>query len=425
MINAPDARQPAIVLTWLVRLRWIAVAGQVAAILFAEFVAGLHLPLMQMTAVIGVTAVSNLAALWKLRRGDARIDLATALILLDVILLTTLLYLSGGPGNPFCTLYLVHIAMAVFVLGAVWKWVVVGSVALLYGLLFFDSQPLHPPDDPPAKWVMPVGMWTAIVLTGGLNAYFISRTRTALREREEQLARARDRAARNDQLAILSALAAGAAHELGTPLGTIAVVARELEIQCRHLSEDHALAEDAVLIRQEVDRCRRILDRMRVDSVELIHRSNTPIDLSELIKQIVEALKPGEESRLRIDCDPNLQTVLGPLHTLQQAVTVLIRNAFDASPPQALVDLQVRREGGHVVFAVEDRGTGMTEEVARRAGQPFFTTKPPGHGMGLGLFLVRLVAERAGGTFYLHSTMGVGTRSELHLPESPPGSELR
>jgi two-component system sensor histidine kinase RegB len=301
----------------------------------------------------------------------------------------------------------------------------VTTVAALFGVLFVDSVPLHPPDQPPASWVMPAGLWTAIVLTGGLNAYFIGRTRAALRDREEQLLRARERAARNEQLAILSTLSAGAAHELGTPLGTIAVVARELEIQSRQLDEDGGLAEDARLIRQEVDRCRRILDRMRVDSIELVRHNATPIDLTELVKQVVEALKPGEESRLKVDCDPNLQTVLGPLHTLQQAVNVLVRNAFDASPQDGVVELQIRRDDGHVVFAVEDHGTGMSEETLHRAGQPFFTTKPPGQGMGLGLFLVRLVAERAGGTFRLESKPGVGTRSELHLPESPPGSPTR
>lgn len=424
MVNAADDRQPAIVLEWLVRLRWFAVAGQVAATFVAVVFAGWQLPLGAMSAVIALTAVTNLAALLALRRGTVAAWIAPALSLLDVVLLTALLYLSGGPSNPFCTLYLIHIAMAVFMLGPTWKWVVVTTVAVLFAFLFVDSIPLHRPGQPPAKWVMPVGLWTAVVLTGGLNAYFIGRMRAALRDREEQLLRAGERAARNEHLAILSTLSAGAAHELGTPLGTIAVIARELEVQSRQLDEGSGLAEDARLIRQEVDRCRRILDRMRVDSIELLRHNATPIDLSELVKQVVDALKPGEESRLKVDCDPNLQTVLGPLHTLQQAVSVLVRNAFDASPKDGLVELRIRRDNGHVVFAVEDHGSGMSEETLRRAGQPFFTTKSPGQGMGLGLFLVRLVAERAGGTFRLESKPGVGTRSELHLPETPPGSSL-
>lgn len=256
------------------------------------------------------------------------------------------------------------------------------------------------------------------MLVGVLIAYFIGRIRAALQQRELELTAAREQAARNEHLAVLTTLAAGAAHELGTPLGTIAVVARELEVESQKLSSDSPMADDARLIRQEVDRCRRIIDRMRVDSIETLRRSNTPIAISELLKGIVDDVKLGEEKRLTIVCDPNLQTVLAPLHIVQQAVTVLIRNAFDASPADGRVELSIERRDGFVVFAVTDQGTGMADDVIRRAGQPFFTTKDPGKGMGLGLFLVRLVAERAGGRFVLNSKPGVGTRSELHLPDA-------
>jgi two-component system sensor histidine kinase RegB len=161
---------------------------------------------------------------------------------------------------------------------------------------------------------------------------------------------------------------------------------------------------------------------MRVDSIEAIRRSTTPIPVAELIKGVIEDLKHGEESRLIVRADPNLQTVLAPLHTLQQAITVLIRNAFDASPAEAPVELIIERVPGEVVISVVDHGHGMPADIVRRAGQPFFTTKDPGKGMGLGLFLVRLVAERAGGRFVLNSTEGVGTRTQLHLPEPTPAA---
>jgi two-component system sensor histidine kinase RegB len=263
--------------------------------------------------------------------------------------------------------------------------------------------------------VASLGQWLAFALVAALIGYFVGRVAGALRRREQELSAAREQAARSEQLASLSTLAAGAAHELGTPLGTIAVIAKELELAS---AQDQFVNEDAKLIRQEVDRCRAILDRMRVDMIEGLHQNVTVAPLDELIDRLRSGLPEDERRRLQVRSVQPLKFVTGPVRAIEQAVHVLLRNAFDATPDDQPVMLDIRRHEGNTMFSVEDRGAGMPEDVLKRAGRPFFTTKAPGKGMGLGLFLVRLVAERYGGRFELSSTVGVGTKSTLVIPET-------
>jgi two-component system sensor histidine kinase RegB len=126
---------------------------------------------------------------------------------------------------------------------------------------------------------------------------------------------------------------------------------------------------------------------------------------------------------LHVECGPGIQSITGPVRAIEQAIGVLLRNSFDAGSPTDPVKLSIEHGKGETVFTVEDTGHGMPQDVLRRAGQPFFTTKPPGKGMGLGLFLVRLVAERYGGKFEMASTPGVGTKSKLQIPDRVTGDE--
>lgn len=409
----PAVQQPQIVLAALTRLRWIAVVGQVTATAVAAGPMGLQLPLARILVIILLTAVSNSLLHVGNRLSKTPAWLVQAVLLLDVVLLTSLLYLTGGPQNPFAALYLVHVTMAVLVLGTAFTWLVVATVAVCYGALLRWHLPLNghlPPR------VSAVGNWLALVLVSVLVGAFIGRVTRALRQREYELAAVRDRAVKNEQLAALTTLAAGAAHELSTPLGTIALVARELELACDR-DGDESMQDDARLIRREVDRCRDILSRMRVDIGEdVLFRS--PVQLASLSERLCENFDDAHRNRLKIHRDADALTALAPSRALEQSLLVLLRNAFDASPADRPVRLDISRQEGKVRFEVSDRGSGMSVEMLRRAGEPFFTTKDPGKGMGLGLFLVRLVAEQSGAKFSIDSTLGEGTRCILELPEA-------
>jgi two-component system sensor histidine kinase RegB len=399
-------QEPRIVLIWIARLRWLAVVGQLAAVVFADVGMGMRLPPIPIGGVILLTLLTNCLLVIAMRRTTPSAALVPGVLLLDVGLLTALLYFTGGSRNPFSILYLVHVAMAVVALGSGWTWVVVASAALCYGVLARWHRPLTLDSR-----IQRTGSWVALVLVAALIAYFIDRIRRSLRLREQELERLREHAQRNEQLAALTTLAAGAAHELGTPLATIAVVAKELERQA-----PDEITDDAILIRQQVERCRTILDRMRADLGE--HQRGRPMPMEELLRVIQENLTDEQRRRLHIRRGPDSDLTLEPARAIEQAVTVLVRNAFDATDSAQSVQLSVLRRQGKLAFEVEDQGQGMDHETLRRAGEPFFTTKSPGKGMGLGLFLVRLTAERYGGSLVLHSEPGRGTRSVLEMDEA-------
>jgi two-component system sensor histidine kinase RegB len=396
-----------------VSLRWWALAGQIVATLAAVEILHVKLPLPAMGSIIAVTGVSNLILqAWTWRRVPSW--LVPAALMLDVCLLTALLLCAGGTENPFCVLYLVHVAMAVVTLAEGWSWLVVAATTGCYGLLFM--WPAAMPGPAMSGRARATAQWIALALVAAVIAYFVGRMTRSLRRHEKSLVAARERAGRNEQLASLTTLAAGAAHELNTPLGTIALVARELELQSAKLERGDALAKDARLIRQEVDRCQFILGRMRASELGGESAKPAPMPAADFAAALAQELKAVAGDALEISCGPEVPEVSLPLRAVQQAVGILVDNAVDASPAGKPVKLSILQRDGRIVFEVRDEGMGMPPEIVRRAGEPFFTTKPPGKGMGLGLFLVRLVAERLGGSLRLESELGKGTLAVLELP---------
>lgn len=401
---------------WLVRLRWAAVLAQAIGVAVAVQALGLALPLVPIAFLIVLLATSNLALGWWVSHGrPAQPRVFGVVLALDVTLLTALLWLTGGTSNPFTTVYLVYIALAAVTLGSRWTWTTAGLSVLGYATLFA----ITPPADPhavhrPAADLSGhlAGMWVAFLSAAVLIGFFVTRVREALDDRDHALAEARRVAAARDRLASLTTLAAGAAHELATPLATIAVASKELVREAEAIAH-HTLIEDAGLIRSQVERCRQILDHMsgRADASTV----DPPafIDPAIVIRAAVDALPAGASSRVQVSVRGTPTSVRIPLVGIARVLTTLIKNALDASDDEARVEVAVTTAPHQLTFAVRDKGRGMDEATLARAGEPFFTTKPPGAGFGLGLFLARTFVEQWGGEFALSSEPGRGTRAAV------------
>lgn len=414
LFRRPDTQ---IVLLWLIRLRWLAVAGQLVAVGVTTTALRLDLPLPEILGCVAATAMTNL--LLELRiRGGAEIPpiVVPGVLLFDVIVLTALLALSGGPQNPFCVLYLIHVTVAVVVLPLRWTWAIFGAAVALHGLLFWVHWPMVWRGTEPA-WLLPAGAWLALLVAAGIIVYVTGELRRSLQASHEQVNALRSRISRNERLASLTTLAAGAAHELSTPLATIAVVSRELERRGEMQGLSGRSLEDTRLIRSEVNRCRRILDRMSFENTRGFDEQPSRFTAEQLVGALREELSPGDLARFRVSLGRDSGPIRAPRQALVQLLQILVQNALDASADVGEhVELAISRREGEPVFTVTDRGCGMSEGQLQRAGEPFVTTKSPQGGMGLGLYLARLIAEHLRGVLRLESAPGVGTVAKLVLP---------
>jgi two-component system sensor histidine kinase RegB len=410
-------------LPWLVRLRWTTACIETLAVLVVVLLPSIDLPLDHLVWIIGASALTNAAVAMRLSRGASiPAPAATATLTLDVVLLTGLLELTGGPFNPFSVIYVVQVTLAAVTLGAAAGWWMGAVAASAYGvLIYWHTTELvpghHRLNDFPTHLFT---MWIAIAVTAELVAYFIVQASNALARRERELEQMRARAARNEHLASLTTLAAGAAHELSTPLATIAIAARELERSTGAAGGASALADDARLIRLEVDRCQAILDQMSGRAGGMTPDEAEPVDVRQVVAEICARLPAERAARLEIRIHGELPSIDVPRAGFGQVVASLVKNAFDATTGTEAVAVDVARHGDRVRLIVKDEGRGMPADVLSRAGEPFFTTKEPGRGLGLGLFLARLFAERIGGSLTLHSDHG--TTAILDLPA--PSAEI-
>lgn len=408
---------------WLARLRWAEVAGQAATVLVAQFLLGGQLPIAALLGVVSLGLVSNLAV-EMIFFGGRRYGAITPrpvhewhialIMMIDIAILTGLLYLTGGPKNPFSFLYLVQIALAAVLVRALWTWMLVGLSFVGFGILLVAHEPLLIPEDSHAY-----GAWVALGVASAFVVHFLMRITAALAERESELTEARGLAARQERLASLATMAAGAAHELSTPLGTVALAAKELE---RALTKhaDTELAADARLIREQVGRCRSILDQM-AQGAGTVGESVTPCSVAELLDETLVGIRDAPRVLREIPDDVSAQKLRLPPRAVSQALRSLVTNAQDASPPTAAVVITVRVPDGYLEITIRDRGAGIPQDVKDRIGEPFFTTKAPGRGMGLGLFLARAVIEGVGGALQIDALDGGGTEVRVQLPRDVGG----
>jgi two-component system sensor histidine kinase RegB len=393
--------------------------GQAATALIAEYALRIDLPLAWMAPVPLLLLASNVLLARRLSSTASVFRIPTATLVgwvfcLDALCLTGLLMLSGGPSNPFTLLYLVHITLAATILTNRQTWTLGGLSTFCFASLFWIYRPvpelgLHHQGD-----LHFLGMWISFTVAVALVALYAAKISLLLRDHEEYLLRVQEELARKDRLASLVTLAAGAAHELSTPLGTIAIAAKELERLAGQASLSPAISEDSRLIRQEVSRCREILQRMSTEGAEPAGEASEIVPAEEILNAVGESFP--ERLNVSASRSRNLPALRIPRRAVIQALAALVKNGLEASPDHAKVELSAAALNGGVRFIIQDRGHGMSAETLRRVGEPFFTSKEPGKGMGLGVFLTRTLAERLGGALTFESESESGTRAIIDFP---------
>jgi two-component system sensor histidine kinase RegB len=406
-------------LRWLVRLRWIAVCGQVVISLVTAIGFSIRLPEVLLACCIGITVASNILLERYLRSHGGGTPVIKALVLsVDVVVLTVMLFFTGGAHNPFTMFYLLHVTMAVILLPPWGAWGTVVLCTVGFWTLFYSDHALVSSKGETCCSDMNAhlqGMVVGMVLTGCGIAYFVSRLTAGLRESRRMVAMAQVDGERARRTMEVATLAAGIAHELATPLGTIAVVSQDLERMAGECCAAQSCAADARVIRQEVERCRRVIEKLGKAGTAP-EETIIPLDWDNLAALISGYLSEPVRERLDVKVRPSSSRPLVPQSRLFQCLAILVKNATEAAPTDTRVVLDAAIIGNRCVFRVLDRGPGFPEGFGKRLGEPLFTTKAKNGGLGLGLYLVKTFVTDLQGGLQVESGAGGETIVEMQLP---------
>ncbi len=427
-----DSSSSLITFSWLLLLRWGAVVCQLLLVCMVWLFFEVQVPWIVLGAIFLFEGISNIYfANLKRKRRDISQLLFAIVMFLDVGLLTCLLHFTGGPMNPFTFLFLVHVVLGAIIMRPQWSWLLTFTTIGCYGLLFIlpESEMVGQLITGSTEEVKVIcvdvaaldqhmslhlhGMWLAFSVTAIFIVFFVGRIQKALQTHQADLTKLKEEKTRTDKLAALATLSAGAAHEFSTPLSTIAVAAGEMLYSLKNQEEMDEVREDAELIRDQVSRCKDILFQMSSDAGEHLGESMEQHTLSELIEQVLSPLPSSDQNRIKVHNDIEELSFHLPFRSLRRTLRGLLDNGLDVSSETEEVSLHCWLRDGFLFFEVRDHGHGMEPGIIQRAAEPFFTTKEPGKGLGLGLFLAQSLAERFGGELHIESTPGHGSRVRL------------
>jgi len=394
-------------------IRWLVIAG-CALSLVAAVLAGLQLPVAPIAAILAIMAAYTGLCEWRLRQEWPVTEQEFTLHLLaDVAVHSSLLFLSGGPNNPFVYYLLVPLSISAATLPSRYTWAMALACNGSYTALLFWHRPLeifqvsHHGGAPNLHLL---GMWINFLFSTLLITWFVVQMASALRRRERLLDELRDDERQSEQLLAVATLAAGTAHELGTPLATIALLAEDLRSD---YGEDPRLRDDLALLQGQVAQCKGILQKL-AGAAEPTTSRDLIRPIAALMQDALahwQLLRPEVSYEYHSGIDLPGPPVGGGIY-LEQAVINLLNNAADACPD----DIRVRLEqaDGRVRLLIDDHGPGIPLELAEQLGKPFITGK--GKGLGLGLYLSHATVGRHGGRITLYPGEGGGTRAELLMP---------
>ena len=393
-------------------LRLYAIGGQLLALLAAYYGLNIALPLPAMLGIVAMLAVLNLATWLRLAQPwpVTTLEFFTQL-LADMAALTMLLYYSGGASNPFVSLYLLPIIIAATTLPAAYAWATTILSIIAYSLLTQLFVPLSLPPGEVEFSLHLAGMWLNFIVSAVMIAYFIGKMASSIRQRDQALAHIRETRLRDEQIVALGSLAAGAAHELSTPLATMNIVASELQ---HDYPNDPELSQSLQILRNQVAVCKTILTRLTTVGESGRAENGSAVNIDVWLNQLLEQwqlMRPQVQVTTRwLGTLPTPSLIAED--TLNQALLNLCNNAADAANNQ--VEIEVDWDEQALQIDILDRGTGFSDDAL--TGAIFFTTKREQGGFGIGLFLANTSIERHGGSVALLSREGGGAHVAVRLP---------
>jgi two-component system sensor histidine kinase RegB len=412
-----DTAGPAGALRLLFWLRLVAIAAQIAAIVLAQFVLAGPLPLRELTLAVGALALWNLLnyrsvhAKRTVHDGEVVLHLAV-----DIATFTAVLYFTGGATNPFVSLYLVPISLAATSLPARYAWLTGALCGAGYSFLWWRSVPLPPVH---ARFgsdfdLHLAGMWINFVIAAVLIVLFVGRMAWLVRQRDRELAAMREAALRDQQVVELGALAAGTAHELNTPLSTLAILASELDDAATDPEQKRQLRAMRDEIRVINERLNRIAGGAGAERSAGARHVELRAFLDALLEQWRESHPDLEADVALVGLDERVPIVAEA--TIEQAIRNVLDNAAQASLANGArrVDVRVALQGTRLEIAVTDRGAGLDPAVRDDVGLKVVSTKE--HGLGIGLLLSRAALQRFGGRLELANRAAGGVEAHIYLP---------
>ncbi|TFI59338.1 HAMP domain-containing histidine kinase [Sphingomonas parva] len=398
----------------LIQLRWLAVIGQLVAILVAHFALRVPLPLAPLLAVVALLALVNVAFTLTLRRLWLVPGELLLALLLDMAALTAQLYLSGGATNPFLSLYLLQVVLGAILLGPAMAWLPAVVAIVCWAFLSVRHLPLRLP---PAIGTVPadlrlIGEWISFSMVAILLVLFIARISRNLAAREAYVAELRQRAAEEDGIVRMGLFASGAAHELGTPLSTLSVLISDWQ-RDPALGANPGFREELEEAQSELRRCRQIVSNILHSAGRSRGEAMASVPARALLEDVAadwRAVHGDTPLASRTDALAGTHVVADP--ALRQVISSLLDNAAEESPDGIALLGEV--VGDQLRISILDSGPGFSDEQLARIGTLYQSSKGPGR--GLGLFLASNVARRLGGSLEAANRDDGGAVVRLLLP---------
>ncbi|MDG2018277.1 MAG: ATP-binding protein [Porticoccaceae bacterium] len=396
-------------------IRAVVLLGQGLALVYFSLFKPIDLPTSSIAWVLAIYASVTIATA---NRGRVNIPITDreffVHLLVDIFFFSILLYFSGGASNPFISYYLISISIAAIALPGLYTFVIAAIAMACYSLLLNYHIPVSAIAPNSMGHSMAgnnlhiLGMWANFAISAAIITYFVSRMANELKSQQQKIAEHREQQLQDEQLLAIGTLAAGTAHELGTPLNTMKLLVDEM-------LEQQDKNQDLTLLSQQIDQCRITLKQLQTTANESTSDAYSAQSLSSYFDPLFERwqlMRPELKASISYaDCAVSAPDLT--FHpTIAQSILNLLNNAADASPNS--VEVTISWTKFEIEIQIRDQGVGLDATNIKNIGKPFFSNKS--EGLGLGLFLSQSTVTRFGGSINLQNIEDGGTLTTINLP---------